>query len=453
MPEQDPRIVWENLLSNMDDGLVVPIVGQNVLLIDRGDGVRIRLHQRLAQLVAERLQLKPPPAAHPNPLHATACAQLERGGSLNDLHNALRDALRSAESLPVPEPLQQLAKIGSFTLFVSTTFDSFLARAIDEVRFGGNKRTEILEFSPFGRKDLSADSGSAGRPTVFHLMGRMPFVREYAMTEEDTLEFMHALQDEGRRPARLFEELDRRRLLLIGNGFNDWLARFFIRTAKRERLFMAQRRMDFVAEEPAETGELRNFLRQFSEATQLFDEDPVSFIAQLYEKWTSRHRPAEAAAMRGELPPMRPGAVFVSYAREDERLAGRLCDILRAASLDVWHDRTELQPGDPWEAKLLLNIQNAAAFVPLVSRHTLTPDRRFFRVEWDHAGRMQIELPANRAFIFPVVIDETSPSDPAIPTALRARQWTPFTELSSTGGFVAALQENVREFERRTAPR
>jgi hypothetical protein len=48
------------------------------------------------------------------------------------------------------------------------------------------------------------------------------------------------------------------------------------------------------------------------------------------------------------------------------------------------------------------------------------------------------------------VLDTTSPDDPAIPGALRSRQWTPIEELLPGHDLLAALEANVQSFQRRT---
>jgi len=39
-------------------------------------------------------------------------------------------------------------------------------------------------------------------------------------------------------------------------------------------------------------------------------------------------------------------AVFLSYASQDAEAAQRLCHALRAASIEVWFDQSELRGGD-----------------------------------------------------------------------------------------------------------
>ena len=73
---------------------------------------------------------------------------------------------------PRAEPLKQLASITDFSLYLSTTFDDLLARAIDEVRFGGQPRTQRLAYSLHLRnQDLEAAK------EAFPRSGRIPTVR------------------------------------------------------------------------------------------------------------------------------------------------------------------------------------------------------------------------------------------------------------------------------------
>ena len=40
--------------------------------------------------------------------------------------------------------------------------------------------------------------------------------------------------------------------------------------------------------------------------------------------------------------PSAPGAVFLSYASQDAEAAKRICEVLRAARVDVWFDQSEV---------------------------------------------------------------------------------------------------------------
>src|SRR5438270_927949 len=71
----------------------------------------------------------------------------------------------------------------------------------------------------------------------------------YAISDEDLLEFLYALQSESRRPERLFDELENNHLLIVGGNFSDWVARMFLRTAKRRRLSDPREVLEILADD------------------------------------------------------------------------------------------------------------------------------------------------------------------------------------------------------------
>jgi hypothetical protein len=48
-------------------------------------------------------------------------------------------------------------------------------------------------------------------------------------------------------------------------------------------------------------------------------------------------------------------AVFLSYASQDAEAAQNLCNVLRAAGIEVWFDQSELRGGDAWDASIRKN--------------------------------------------------------------------------------------------------
>ena len=117
-------------------------------------------------------------------------------------------------------------------------------------------------------------------------------------------------------------------------------------------------------------------------------------------------------------------AVFLSYASEDAEAAQRLSNALRAAGIDVWFDQTELRGGDAWDASIRRQIKACALFIPIISRHTHTRDEGYFRLEWKLAVDRSHLMVADRPFLLPVVIDDTSDKDEKVPDRFRELQWT-----------------------------
>jgi hypothetical protein len=293
---------------------------------------------------------------------------------------------------------------------------------------------------------------------VFHLFGRLSAVPAYAVTQEDVLEFTHSLQSETRRPALLIDELNRGSLLVVGSTFAGWLARFFMRAARRERLLRARGRTDFVADTSVrEDASLVLFLRHFSSRTKVFEGGAVEFVSQLHARWRERHPAGAAAGSRHEpaLAPSTsgqdPGAVFVSYASEDRGAAESITRALEEAGVDVFLDKEELRAGDAWETLLRRRIRDCALFVPIISQHTLVPGRRYFRAEWALAIEEARKAASSESFILPVAIDGTSHDAPQLPEQFAAWQWERVDPVTPSDAFVSRVRNLYRQYQKSRA--
>ena len=118
------------------------------------------------------------------------------------------------------------------------------------------------------------------------------------------------------------------------------------------------------------------------------------------------------------------GAVFLSYASQDAEAAARVCSALRAAGIEVWFDQSELRGGDAWDQSIRKQIKTCALFVPVVSQHTHERAEGYFRLEWKLAVDRCYLMSADKPFLVPVVIDDTSDDDERVPEKFREVQWT-----------------------------
>ncbi|MGI8955651.1 MAG: toll/interleukin-1 receptor domain-containing protein [Chthoniobacterales bacterium] len=405
---------WGKLLQAIADGNVIPIVGRGLLRI-QVDGREQFLYDYLATQLASRLEVKCDPAASIDQVVAAylhADEENERGEVTRktlEILNSLQDA---DGRFPVPDPLRKLADIEPLRLFLSTTVDPLLAKAL------GSPDDHVFFYSPNADlKDIPR--GYAGLPNrvVFHLFGKSTGLpTDSALIDEETLEFIWKLHDESStRLANLFDELRNKRLLLIGNSHPDWLARFFLRLARKERLNFGDKRTprEFVAD-GAVVGDarLRDFLENFSPQTKSFGvANPIEFVDQLAERWD---------AFPGKPPPRKlgaplarasakPPAVFISYASQDHEAVERLQDMLGRAGLDVWFDKTCLQSGDSWWSKIEEKITTCDVFIPVISANTNQRYEGVFIREWNRAlDRLRDMDRANARFIHPVIIDDTA---------------------------------------------
>ena len=461
-PDED---FWDDLLAHLRERMLVPVVGPQVL--DVADGDR-RLP--LARLLGERLAVRHGLAASVADagLDAVVRAVLrERGRDRQErLYRIVNDLL---VELPRPSPrprLRQLASITDFNLFVSTTFDTLLAQAIDAERMGAGGRCQQYWFAPNQGTEVQQRNAvrPGPEPVVFKLFGEASSVPQFAIHDEDTLEWLHALLSEtARLPDWVERPLKEQPLLLLGCRLPDWVGRFLVRLASTTRLSMGQKQFFIVGEDLADNSELAGFFRAFCTpaSVQVARMPPAEFIAELHRRWWAR-QPAPAAAPApgadmgapgaGTGGAAAPGTIFISYVREDLAAAERLAQHISGLGGDVWLDRRRLMPGDQWEPEILSSIRRGVRlFVPLISQHTEAREEGYVFKEWDEAVQRARGIPSRR-FIVPVVVDADYAGNPA----LYRKVPEPFMKVhfgSAPGGepgdaLLATLRDEIRAMRR-----
>lgn len=439
-------------MNLIEEGKVVPVVGQDLLNVASPRGTK-PLYAYLAEELAAYLDVSADNLTQGGELNDVACRYLAAGNQIEDIYPALKIATTKAEQLPIPDTLLKLAEIRPLKLFLSTTFDSFVCRAANQVRYGSSPRTTVLSYAPVDVQDLPCPLNEAANTVVYHLLGKVSATPAYAVTQEDVVEYFHALGSEARQPHLLFDELNRHSLLILGSRFGGWLTRFFMRLSKGQRL-SAGGKNDYLADlEAASDPSLVMFLKHFSRATRIYRGGSADeFVAELHQRWTERH-PKAAGEPAAESPvhdEIEPGAVFLSYASEDATAAEQIKTALEEAGVDVFFDRDQLKAGNDWELKLRRNIRDCSLFIPLISRETLTPGRRFFRVEWNLAleEAQMASFSHEEAFLLPIVIDETPIDEPAIPDRFRRVQWSSLPGGLPTADFVGRVQTLYRKHQK-----
>lgn len=134
-----------------------------------------------------------------------------------------------------------------------------------------------------------------------------------------------------------------------------------------------------------------------------------------------------------------PQTVFLSYASQDARAVERIAMSLRAAGVEVWFDQHELSGGDAWDRKIRKQIQDCALFVPVISATTDARLEAYFRIEWNLAAQRTHAMAGEKAFLLPVVIDDTLAPAAIVPGEFQSVQWTRLPEGADLAPFTARV--------------
>ena len=138
-------------------------------------------------------------------------------------------------------------------------------------------------------------------------------------------------------------------------------------------------------------------------------------------------------------------AVFLSYASQDQEAAQRIRDALRTAGIEVWFDQSALRGGDVWDQVIRKQIKTCVLFIPVISRHTHERDEGYFRLEWKLAVDRSHLMTADKAFLLPVVIDDTREDDARVPDKFREVHWTRLPQGDTPPAFVERVRRLVSQ--------
>jgi hypothetical protein len=438
---------WDDLLSFIEERRVIPIVGPELLMVETEDRPRL-LYDWVAERLAAKLNIDTRQLPQPYTLNDVVCLFMASRGRREEAYVRLRGVLKDVELKP-PAALRQLAAITDFDLFVTTTFDSLLESAINLERFNGATSTDVLAYAPNRVTDLPTERERLARPTVYHLFGKVSASPTYVISDEDLLEYMCALQSEHLAPEKLFYELEHNHLLLIGSSLTNWVARLFLRMAKRQRLSAPRDVGEVVADDHINQDEkLVAFLQQVSVHTRIY-RGAERFVAELYQRWQARHgvgagAGAGAASPARFLPPAREmpeQAVFISYAREDLAAVQQIKAGLEAAGITTWFDIDRLEGGDDYDRKIQRNIARCSYFIPVISRNTERRHEGYFRREWSYALDRARNMADGALFILPVALDGVSAVGATVPERFQALHATALQGGEVTPEFARRLAE------------
>jgi hypothetical protein len=440
---------WRDLLRLIHGRQVVPVVGPDLATVpDATTGAHVPVRRLLAPALASELGLADPESYHS--WNDVARAHLREGGDRWAIYDELRALLEKLAPEP-PAALVELAGIVDFDLFISSTPDRLLSQALARQRPGFLPERHVIRFHPSAGAAGDLPKSFEG-PLLLHILGDVDTYPDFAVWEEDYLEFVCGLMENTGTLENLFRVLRNRHLLFLGTPGEDWIVRFFLRVARQERLSESHHR-DYLADSRGSLGEpLILFFDTAVKATRVIDGSPAEFVGELARNWRSRYGAAVSdeeflQRMPDELVQ---GAVFLSYSRDDLGAAVKLARALEGGGVRVWMDKLRLQAGADYERNLEGAVKEASFFVSLVSKATEADAGRFVHRERAWAAERQ---PDGLVFYVPLALDLEPDAVPRLePERFRKihhERWSDAT----LGNFVRRMRQLVDELASSGRPR
>lgn len=452
MPDPLSERDWRDLLRRIHNRQVIPVVGPCLVTVaDPATGERVPLHRHLAPALARGLGLQSPESFAS--WNDVARAHLLGGGKRSLVYDELRALLDQVPADP-PPALLALAGITDFDLFISSTPDNFLAQALTRQRPGFSPQRDVIRFHPGGVPEGSSDlPAKFAGPLLHHILGNADTYPDFAVWEEDYMEFICGLLEKADTLENLFRVLKSRHLLLLGAPSEDWIVRFFLRVARQQRL-SERNQHDYLADHPASLGDpMILFFDQAVKTTRVIAGPPADFVQTLEHAWRERYgAPASDEDFLQRMPAEIPrGAVFLSYSRDDQSAAITLARALETAGVPVWMDKIRLQAGANYERSLQYEVKDACSFfVSLISKATEADPARYVHRERAWAAERHVD---GFVFYVPLVLDLDAAAPPRLePECFRRSHYDRWND-ATFSNFVLRVRELVDEFRRAGRPR
>jgi hypothetical protein len=445
----EQEIDWATLLACIEEGLVVPVIGPDLIRVQE-DGESLSTEQWLVRGLAKLGHLgkvDTMPSTLNEAVWRILVGKDTRKKNEQQIGGILANIIKGLPVVP-PVAFEQLAMITPLKLFVTTNMDSLLESAIDSKRYNGVNHTQSIFYKPKGpsfQNDLEAAEIPRGRTSVFHLFGRFGVARDGVLTEHDLIEYLVAMHT-NERPKKLLHVLSKSYLLFIGCGHIDWLERFFLRSTKQTDLVDSVFGMEMISDSrtPREPS-LLDFLSRIETPEIQVDVrgDPSLFVDELWNRWQKEH----SILQQPYIPPaptMPQHAVFISYMREDIDAVKNLKTGLDAAGIVSWFDKERLTVGDWFTPAIREAIARSQCVIAVISEHTGV-EKSYFISEWRFA--LEQSKHWGRKFILPVVVSPNGISTSYIPLDIRAEfkqadiDYVPNGETSTNPGFVQAVKD------------
>jgi len=178
------------------------------------------------------------------------------------------------------------------------------------------------------------------------------------------------------------------------------MVRFALRLLSNEPLHeWGSKRTIIIVNDPSTLREEQNnFFKNYDVVT--YEGSTSEFVHELSNQWKKRNPNAGKTK-----------SIFLSYTRADmEAVESMKKGIEQIGNVTCWYDKRELEPGDDWREKIVVNIRKADLFMPLISVNSLEHEDGYVQKEWSQGTNEWIFRNADKKadkYLIPVIIDDS----------------------------------------------
>ena len=396
---------WERLLDAIENKRVVPILGENLIRVATESGnsdILSYLLNNLSKQFSEGQDIRDFFQIE-NDIHQYNTKGY--AGDETDIYYEIFQQLKNA-TINLPNQVVRLFQICHFPLVLTT---SYAPRINEALGISGNN---IKVYQKKKESDISSiNPGLQDSTMLYHLFGKVNAVhKSFLVTDEDLLDYLHCWHNKDTRPPLLEKYLKDKFFLVLGCNYPNWLFRFFWHSIKNFSIAsisdLGMQGVVTLDQHYADDQELIGFLSRIKTITVNNTED---FIGELIKRYQIRNQDKVTLSKFDDSGMgTQEHDIFISYASEDFEIAQKIYNLLKSLGANPWFDKNKLEAGELYDRTIDKKIKECKRFMPILSQHTLTNGRRYFKKEWT-LSLEELSYRFGTRYICPIVIDNINP--------------------------------------------
>ncbi len=400
------KMNWDRLCRNIAEKNVIPVIG-NEMYQYKKEGKLYDIESYFSSALFSKYDAGE--AKGKSITEAIDYLVNDQQIDIRDINDDLQQITKSALDLPV---LDNLLAIDQILFYVNiTVYGNLLVDRMAKLR--AKKPIE----GNFSINETFGDYGNVEDlklPFIFNIFGSLTDNVCPALKVEEMLEFTTTLitKMSDARFTSILDALKNKTLLFLGCSHPESLMRLIFRILSNERIDNWQKRrsdMIFVNDASEFREQQFNFLKNYKVITYPGNTDEfVSELSAKWKEWIMIHPPE-------------PKRIFISYSHKDKLAADKLFTLLSVLPhVQCWYDSSDLHAGDNFTNEIVINIDKADLFIPLLSNNSLSGENTYVKREWLTAFNADVKRKMyspqkTTKYLLPIVIDDANLGNPIIP--------------------------------------
>lgn len=385
---------WDELIDIISDKSLTPVIGKEMYSY-KENGSMVSIDTFLSNKLFEQSRITD--QATTTLTEAVNYLENEKKQKTLDVIRKLKSIVKDINfDFPL---LNDFLQIKNLNYFINTAvYNSVLESKLQEVR---KQPVTSLNFSIRDEEFKSnIDLENLEQPLVFNVFGSLLTTVDPALSEEDLQEYAWLYKEKMSGATNIINVLKNRHLLFLGCTFPDWMTRFILRMLTNEPMHeWGTNRTIIIVNDDSE------FRKKQFEELKYYDVvtyagNTGDFVKELSEQWKKRNPDK-----------IKNKVVFLSYTRTDTQAVENLKKgIEKIGNVSCWYDNRELEPGDDWREKIVVNIREADLFIPLISANSLEHEDGYVQKEWEQGQNEWVfrhHAKKEGKYLIPVVIDDS----------------------------------------------